>query len=71
MSNRWASVSVAYRGVEEELGRILAPFFVAPIRLIFSCTFVEGSGVGGTGSRVLLIVAIAAVTVKVGSLGIE
>jgi hypothetical protein len=68
-----SAVGVAYRGVEEELGRILAPFFVALVRLIF-CKFVEaaaGSGVGGTGSRVLLTVAIAAATVNVGALGME
>jgi hypothetical protein len=71
-SNRWASVGVAYRGVEEELSRIFAPFFVALVRLIIS-TFVEavaGSG-GRTGSRVLLTVAVAAAAVNAGVLGIK
>lgn len=49
MSNGWASVGVAYRGVKEELGRILAPFFkfVALVWLVF-CMSVEvaaGSGI--------------------------
>ena len=75
MSNGWASVGVAYRGVKEKLGRILAPFFVtvALVCLIF-CTFweaVTGSGVGGTGSWLLLTVTIAATAINAGVLGIE
>jgi hypothetical protein len=75
MSNKWTSVSITYRGVKEELGRILAPFFVSLVWLFF-CMFVEvvaGSGIGETGSRVLLTVAaaVAAAIINVGALGIE
>lgn len=68
------SVSVTYRGVEEELGRILEPFFIAVVWLFF-CIFVAvvaGSGIGGTCSAWggLLTVPVAA-AVNVGALGIE
>ena len=63
-------MDVAYHGVKEELGCILAPFFVALIWLIF-CKAAAGSGVGGTGSRVLLTVTTAAAPINVGALGIE
>jgi hypothetical protein len=63
-------VSVTYRGVKDELGRILATFFVALVRLVF-CMFVEvvaGSGIGATGFRVLLTVAVTAAVINVGAL---
>jgi hypothetical protein len=75
MSNKWttASVTYTYHGVEEELGHILTPFFVALVQLFF-CMFVDflaGSGIGKTNSRVLLVVAVAVGIVNVGVLGIE
>src|SRR5882762_7492922 len=55
-----------YRGVEEELGRILTL-----VRLFF-CRFVEVSaGIGKTGSRVSPTVDVAAGVVNVGVLKIE
>ena len=73
MSNAWASVGITYHGVEEELGCILAPFFIALVCLIFHTFWVAvaGLGVGGTGSWVLLTVIIAAAAINVGALGIE
>jgi hypothetical protein len=57
------SKQVHYRGVEEELGRILAPFFVTLVRLVF-CTFVEvlaGLGIREAGSWVFPVAMAAAI----------